>query len=143
MTGLLDIDSSDARLGAPSLAALVRAVTAAAGSAGASDALRALAEAAQAVSGAEIVVVRTLDEGGDRLEMVAVAGPRALAAEFYGTVLLAAELPEAPLDDLARAPAAVRRIGARRSNRPWPSTLSWTFPAVGRRPRAPVTLRTL
>ena len=34
----------------------------------------------------------------------------ALAAELYGTVLPAAELPEAPLDDLARAPAAVRRI---------------------------------
>ena len=113
MTGLLDIDSSDARLGAPSLAALVRAVTAAAGSARASDALRALAGAAQAVSGAEIVVVRTLVEGGDRLETVAVAGPRAVAAELYGTVLPAAELPEAPLDDLARAPASVRRIGER------------------------------
>src|SRR5207249_9135546 len=44
-------------------------------------------------------------------EAVAVAAPRALAAELYGTVLPVAELPEAPLDDLARAPAAVRRIG--------------------------------
>ena len=113
MTGLLDIDSRDARFGAPSLAALVRAVTAAATSASASDALRALAEAAQAVSGAEITLVRALDEGGERLEVVAVAGPPALAAELYGTVLLAAELPETPLDDLARAPAAVRRIGER------------------------------
>ena len=115
MTGLLDLDSSlgdsrDVRLGAPSLAALVRAVTAAAGSASASDALRALAEAAQAVSGAEIALVRALDDGGERLEAVAVAAPRALAAELYGTVLPAAELPEAPLDDLARAPAAVRRV---------------------------------
>ena len=48
-------------LRAPSLAALVRAVTAAAGSASASDALRALAEAARAVSGAEIALVRALD----------------------------------------------------------------------------------
>ena len=111
MTGLLDIDSKDARLGAPSLAALVHAVTAAAGSTSASDALRALAEAAQAVSGAEIALVRALDDGGERLEAVAVAAPPALAAELYGTVLPAAELPQEPLDDLARAPAAVRRIG--------------------------------
>ena len=110
MTGLLDLDPQDVRLGAPSLAALVRAVTAAAGSASASDALRALAEAAQAVSGAEIALVRALDDSGERLEAVAVAAPRALAAELYGTVLPAAELPEAPLDDLARAPAAVRRV---------------------------------
>ncbi len=116
MTGLLDLDSSqadsrDVRLGAPSLAALVRAVTAAAGSASASDALRALAEAAHAVSGAEVALVRALDDGGERLEAVAVAAPRALAAELYGTVLPAAELPEAALDELSRAPAAVRRIG--------------------------------
>jgi serine phosphatase RsbU (regulator of sigma subunit) len=113
MTSLVDIDSQDARLGAASLAALVRAVTAAAGSATASEALRALAEAARAVSGAEIVLVRALDDGGERLEAVAVAGPHALAAELYGTVLPAAELPQVPLDDLAVAPAAVRRIGER------------------------------
>jgi len=111
VTGLLDIDSRDARLGASSLAALVRAVTTAAGSASASEGLRALAEAAQAVSGAEIALVRALDEGGAQLEAVAVAAPSALAAELHGTVLPAAELPDAPLDDLARAPAAVRRIG--------------------------------
>jgi serine phosphatase RsbU (regulator of sigma subunit) len=89
----------------------VRAVTSAAGSASASDALLALAEAAQVISGAEIALVRALDDGGERLEAVAVAAPRALAAELHGTVLPAANLPEAPLDDLARAPAAVRRIG--------------------------------
>jgi serine phosphatase RsbU (regulator of sigma subunit) len=104
------LDSGDVRLGAPSLAALVRAATAAAGSASASDALRALAEAAQTVSGAEIALVRALDDDGERLEAVAVAAPRALAAELYGTVLPGAELPPAPLDELARAPAAVRRI---------------------------------
>src|SRR4029077_5704728 len=69
-----------------------------------------LAEAAQTISGAEIALVRTLDESGERLEAVAVAAPRALAAELYGTVLPAAELPETPLDDLPRAPDAVRRI---------------------------------
>jgi serine phosphatase RsbU (regulator of sigma subunit) len=111
VTALLDIDSRDARLGAPSLAALVRAVTTAAGSASASEALQALAEAAQAVSGAEIALVRALDDGGERLEAVAVAATRALAAELHGTVLPVAELPDAPLDDLARAPTAVRHIG--------------------------------
>ncbi len=110
MTGLLDVDSREVRLRAPSLAALVRAATAAAGAASSSDALRALAEAAHTISGAEIALVRALDDSGERLEAVAVAAPRALAAELYGTVLPAAELPETPLDDLARAPDAVRRI---------------------------------
>jgi serine phosphatase RsbU (regulator of sigma subunit) len=110
VTGLLDVDPRDARLRAPSLAALVRAVTTAAGSATASDALRALAEAAQAVAGAEIALVRASDDAGEVLEAVAVAAPRALAAELYGTVLPAAELPEGPVEDVARAPAAVRRI---------------------------------
>src|SRR3954453_14611761 len=116
MTGLLGLDSSrgdsrDVRLGAPSLAALVRAVTAAAGSTRASDGVRALGGAARAGGGPERALGRALDDGGERLEAVAVAAPRALEAELYGSVLPAAELPEAPLDDLARAPAAVRRIG--------------------------------
>jgi len=110
VTGLLDVDPRDTRLRAPSLAALVRAVTTAAGSATASDALRALAEAAQAVAGAEIALVRASDDAGEVLEAVAVAAPRALAAELYGTVLAAAELPEGPVEEVARAPAAVRRI---------------------------------
>ena len=110
MTGLLDVDPRDARLGASSLAALVRAVTSAAGSESAADALLALAEAAQAVSGTEIALIRALDGSGERLEAVAIAAPLALAAELYGTALPVSELPEAPLDDLARAPAVVRRV---------------------------------
>jgi serine phosphatase RsbU (regulator of sigma subunit) len=110
VTGVLDLDSRDVRLGAPSLTAVVRAVTAAAGSASRSDALRALAEAAQAVTGGQVALVRALDDSGERLEAVAVAAPRALAAQLYGSILPAKELPEAPLDDLALAPAAVRRI---------------------------------
>jgi len=113
VTGLLDLDSMDVRLRASSLAALVRAITAAAGSASESEALRTLAEAAQAVAGAEIALVRALDEDGERLEVLAVAAPHALAAELYGTALPAAEVPETPLDDLSRAPAAVRRIAER------------------------------
>jgi serine phosphatase RsbU (regulator of sigma subunit) len=113
MTGLLDVDSRDVRLRAPSLAALVRAVTAAAGAASPADALRALADAALAVSGAEIALVRALDDGAERLEAVAVAAPKALAAELYGTVLPASDLPAAPVDELAQAPAGIRRIAER------------------------------
>jgi serine phosphatase RsbU (regulator of sigma subunit) len=109
VTGLLDVDPREGRLPAPSLAALVRAVTAAAGAATTADALRALVEAAQAVSGAEIALVRVSDDPGKVLEAVAVAAPQALAAELYGTVLPAAELPDAPVED-AEAPAAVRRL---------------------------------
>jgi serine phosphatase RsbU (regulator of sigma subunit) len=108
VTDLLDVDP--ARLRAPSLAALVRAVATAAGAASPSDALRDLAEAAQTVAGADIALVRASDAAGERLETVAVAAPRALAAELYGTVLPEADLPVAPVDDVARAPAPVRRI---------------------------------
>jgi serine phosphatase RsbU (regulator of sigma subunit) len=104
------LDSGDTRLENLSLAALVRAVTIAAGSTTASEALQALVEAAQAVSAAEIALVRALDESAERLEAVAVAAPHALAAELYGTSLPASELPEGPVDDLARAPEAVRRV---------------------------------
>ena len=118
VTSLLDLDPRDVRLSAPSLAALARAVTVAAGAAGAPEALQALAEAAQAVCGAEVGLVRALDEDGEQLEAVAVAAPRIQAAELEGTVLPAAELPGMPLDDLAESPPAVRRladrIGARR-----------------------------
>ncbi|HEX5172686.1 MAG TPA: SpoIIE family protein phosphatase [Gaiellaceae bacterium] len=113
MTGLLDLDSGNARLGASSLAALVRAVTAAAGAETAADALRALAEAARAVSGADVALVRALDGSGEQLEAVAVAAPRTLAAELYGTTLPASELAQTALDDLGRAPAAVRRVAER------------------------------
>jgi serine phosphatase RsbU (regulator of sigma subunit) len=113
VTSLLDVDPRGVRLGAPSLAALARAVTVAAAAASASEALHALAEAAQSVSGADVAVVRALEESGERLEAVAVAAPRTLAAELEGTTLPAEELPDAPLDDLAQAPAAVRRIAER------------------------------
>jgi serine phosphatase RsbU (regulator of sigma subunit) len=109
MTDLVDVDPREVRFGAASLAVLARAVTAAAGSASAADALRALAEAARSASGAETALIRALDEGGERLEAIAVAAPPALAAEMYGTVLPAAELPPVPLHDLFQAPVAVRR----------------------------------
>lgn len=116
MSRLLDVDSHEVRVSAPSLAALVRAVAAAAASASASEAMRALADAARAVSGAEIALVRAPGDNDERLEAVAVAAPQALAAELEGTVLPAAELPDEPLGELARAPLAVRRIAERTGN---------------------------
>jgi serine phosphatase RsbU (regulator of sigma subunit) len=113
MSSLLDADSRDVRLPAQSLAVLVRAVSAAAMSPSASEALQALVAAGRAVSSADLALIRALDDGAERLEAVAVAAPDALAAELEGTVLPAAELPDAPLSDLARAPGAVRRIAER------------------------------
>jgi serine phosphatase RsbU (regulator of sigma subunit) len=113
MSSLLDAGPQEVRVSAPSLAALVRAVAVAAGSASPSDALRTLADAARAVSGAEIALVRALDDSRERLEAVAIAATQALAAELEGTVLPAAELPDAPVGELARAPLAVRRVAER------------------------------
>jgi serine phosphatase RsbU (regulator of sigma subunit) len=103
----------DVRVPTSSLAILVRAVSAAAVSTSPSAALRALAEAAQAVSGAHVAVVRAPDGSGQGLEAVAVAAPLTLAAELEGTALPAAELPDGPVDDLARAPEAIRRLAER------------------------------
>jgi serine phosphatase RsbU (regulator of sigma subunit) len=113
VSSLLGADSREVRVPAPSLAALVRAAAAAAVAGSAAEALRALADAAQTVTGADVALVRALDPGGERLEAVAVAAPRALAAEIEGTVLPAAELPDGTFDDLAQAPPAVRRIAER------------------------------
>jgi serine phosphatase RsbU (regulator of sigma subunit) len=113
VSSLLDVDSVDVRVPAPSLAALVRAVAAAAVSTSSADALRALADAARAVAEAEIAVVRALDASGDHLEAVAVAAPQTLAAELEGTVLPVAELPADALDELGQAPPAVRRTAER------------------------------
>jgi serine phosphatase RsbU (regulator of sigma subunit) len=110
VSSLLDVDSRDTRLGASSLAALVRAATAAAAAASISAALQALAEAAQTVAGSDIALIRAPHESGEWLEAVAVAAPRTLAAELYGTGLPVSDLPDAPLDDLTKAPAAVRRV---------------------------------
>jgi len=110
MSTLVDVDSRDVRVPAQSLAALLRAVAAATASTSASEALHALAEAAQAVSGAEVALLRALDDSGERLEAVAVAAPRALAAELEGTAIMAAELPHTSLDELTQAPQAVRRV---------------------------------
>ncbi|HZT54336.1 MAG TPA: hypothetical protein VE995_08130, partial [Gaiellaceae bacterium] len=98
---------------APSFAGVAEAALAAAASPDVADALRSLADAARTASGAELALVRALGGDGERLEAVAVAAPEPLAGELEGTPLAAAELPEAPLDDLERAPAAVRRAAAR------------------------------
>ena len=71
MSNLVDAGPSDVRISAPSLAALVRAVTAAAVSASAPEALRVLADAARTVSGAEVAVAVS----GVRLVRMHVMGP--------------------------------------------------------------------
>jgi serine phosphatase RsbU (regulator of sigma subunit) len=103
----------DVRVPAPSLAILVRAVSAAAASTSPSAALRVLADAARAVTSAHVAVIRGPERSEERLEAVAVAAPQTVAAELEGGLLPTAELPEALLDDLSRAPAATRRLADR------------------------------
>jgi serine phosphatase RsbU (regulator of sigma subunit) len=113
VSSLLDVDLSDVRVRAPSLAAIARAAATAAGSASSGDALQALADAVRAVTRADVVLLRTLEPGADVLETVAVAGPRPLAAELEGTVLQATALPGEPLAELADAPDSVCRVAER------------------------------
>jgi serine phosphatase RsbU (regulator of sigma subunit) len=103
----------DVRVPAPSLAVLVRAISAAAAATSPSAALRVLAEAARTVSSAQVAVIRAPDADEERLEAVAVAAPQTVAAELEGSLLPAVELPEGLLEDLARAPAATRRLADR------------------------------
>jgi len=98
---------------AEALAALARAVRLAADCADAREALRGLAEPARILTGAEAALIRLLGPAGHSLEVVAVAGPRPLAAELEGSQLAPDELPQEPLTELDRAPDAVRRAAAR------------------------------
>ena len=94
------------------LTALARALRAAADCSDRAEALDQLAEAGRVVAGADVGLVRA-GAGDDRLEAVAVAGPRALAAELEGMQLSAADVPRMPVHVLASAPAAVRRTARR------------------------------
>jgi serine phosphatase RsbU (regulator of sigma subunit) len=99
------------------LAALAAAVAAAAQRPALAGALDELADAARIVSGAEVALVRVLRPESERFETVAVAGPAALAAELEGTSLPAADVPEETVDELAAAPAEVRRAAGRAAAR--------------------------
>lgn len=101
------------RLRAEALSTFSRAVAAAAGRHSAAEALRDLAAAARAVAGADVALVRVPDVAGAELEAVAVSGPAPLAAELEGTRLPVEELPEAAVESLEAAPAAVRRVAVR------------------------------
>ena len=94
------------------LAALARALTVAADRTDLGGALDEIAEAARVATGADVGLVR-VRTFGDRLEAVAVAGPRALAAELEGMQLPAADLPDELVRTLAAAPEAVRRTARR------------------------------
>jgi serine phosphatase RsbU (regulator of sigma subunit) len=110
----LELAQSSSRRAAPeALAVLRHAVAAAARAADAPEALRDLAEAARALTGADAAVVRLLERAGQRLEVVAVAGPSTLAAELAGSSFALGELGDVPLDDLATAPASVRLVAER------------------------------
>jgi serine phosphatase RsbU (regulator of sigma subunit) len=109
------VDLSAAGVSREALVALARAAGSAATRESQGEALADLAEAARSVAGADLALVRT--ESGDVLEAVAVAGPAALAAELEGTRLPTGELPDEPSDDLAAAPAAIRRAAGRAAAR--------------------------
>ena len=117
MSSLLDRDSPAERPSAPALAALARAVTAAVAAPNAAEALNGLTEAARDVAAADVALLRAPDETCERLEAVAVAAPRTLAAELAGTVLAATELPAATVTELERAPEVVRRAAGRAAAR--------------------------
>jgi len=98
---------------AAALEALADAGVAVAAGATLTDALVLVAEAAARAGGAEVCVVRVLDPAGGTLSARAVAASAALAAELEGTRIAVGELPAEPIDDVAAAPAAVRRAAAR------------------------------
>jgi serine phosphatase RsbU (regulator of sigma subunit) len=101
---------------AETLATLARALSDAAARPSRAAALQDLAEAARVIVRADVAVVR-VPAGGDRLEAAAVAAPPALAAELEGTRLPLADLPAGTLDELATAPACVRRTADRAAAR--------------------------
>ncbi|HET8893577.1 MAG TPA: SpoIIE family protein phosphatase [Gaiellaceae bacterium] len=94
------------------LTALARALGAAAESTDRAAALDELVEAARVVAGADVGLVRVRTTG-DRLEAIAVAGPRALAAELEGMQLPDDAVPEHPVWTFEGAPEAVRRTARR------------------------------
>ncbi len=98
---------------AGALSTLAGAVTLAAHAPSLAAALDELVRAARAVSGAEVGLVRVCLPGADRYEVVAVAGPAALAAELEGASVPAGEVPSAVVDSLAAAPETVRRVAER------------------------------
>src|SRR5256714_1355849 len=102
-------DSQDVRLGAPSLAALVRAVTAAAGSASPSGALPGLPGGAAAVSGAGVppaLVLRAFAADG---ELSSLGGP---ALELAGGALAVALQEEDAAAEVVRLAAGVAGASA-------------------------------
>jgi serine phosphatase RsbU (regulator of sigma subunit) len=78
------------------------------------EALEALVEAAAQVTGAALVLARTLDPADGQLRARVVwAGSPAVAAAVEGNGFPAAELPPRETADLAAAPEAVRRTAER------------------------------
>jgi serine phosphatase RsbU (regulator of sigma subunit) len=78
------------------------------------EAVQPMAEAAAAAAGAEVAVIRTREDGGRRLVAWAVASASsAVAAELEATWFGIDEMSDHEVDDLERAPDAVRRAARR------------------------------
>ena len=82
--------------GAAALGELARALRRLAGGSSVDDVLRSIADATSVAAGADVVVVRVLDEGGSLLEARAVsASSTSVAAELQGSRTAAEAGPEA------------------------------------------------
>jgi serine phosphatase RsbU (regulator of sigma subunit) len=96
------------------IAALVDAGPAVGAAATLAAAMEALAAAAARATGAEVAVVRVVDEAAAQLTACAVASvSAAVAAELEGSRFAVEELPPEEESDLAQVPDAVRRAAER------------------------------
>ncbi|HET8607858.1 MAG TPA: SpoIIE family protein phosphatase [Gaiellaceae bacterium] len=112
----IPVDATPSELELPHAAfeALARAGAATAAGGPLSAAVAALAEASVRVPGAELAIVRVLDQAGDGLVARAVApADSAPAAELEGSRLPLAEAPDELVVDSELLPAATRRAAAR------------------------------
>jgi serine phosphatase RsbU (regulator of sigma subunit) len=102
------------RSAAEAIQALAEAGSAAGGAATLTAAMEALAGATGRATGAEVVVVRVVDEAGTQLYACAVSSASAaVAAELEGSRFDVDELPAEEEGEVERMPDAVRRAAAR------------------------------
>src|SRR5712691_3254157 len=96
------------------LEALAQAGAALAGAGTLAEALRTIADAVGRAAGAEIAVIRVLDDDGEHLTACAVSSTSAaVAAELEGTRFPLAEVPAGEVDDIDALPPAVARAARR------------------------------
>src|SRR5262245_22578298 len=99
---------------AEAIQALAEAGATIGGAATLAAAMETLAGATGRATGAEVVVVRVVDEAGGQLSASAVSSASAaVAAELEGSRFDVGELPDDEEGDVERMPDAVRRAAAR------------------------------